>query len=406
MTLGSADSTPEAEPWRIAVVVGTRPEVLKLAPVIRCLQQRPDRFTPLVIATAQHREMLDQALSVFRITPDVDLDLMRPNQTLGTLTAAVLQVLTSTLATLKPRLVIVQGDTTTAFASALAAFYTRIPVAHVEAGLRSGNPRNPFPEEVNRRLTAVLTDVHLAPTPLARRRLRREGVPARKITVTGNTIVDTLVSLLDLAVGTGPGRMPSVDLALDGRRLLVVTSHRRESWGPDLESICRAIRELVLRFPDLLVVYPVHLNPNVSETVNRMLQGVERVHVIPPLDYVAFVGLMRRAHVILTDSGGIQEEGPTLRKPLLVLRKVTERPEAFRAGLAQLVGTDRASIVAAVSRLLTDPVAYRSMIADENPYGDGQAAERIVEALTRWFRGLRPLLPREREFRPPALVAS
>jgi len=246
----------------------------------------------------------------------------------------------------------------------------------------------------------VLTDLHFAPTPLARRRLRHEGVPARKIAVTGNTIVDTLNTLLDRDSASRH------DVDLNGRRLLVVTSHRRESWGRELESICHAIRELVARFPDLVVVYPVHLNPNVRETVHRVLHGVERVHLIRPLDYAAFVDLMRRAYLILTDSGGIQEEGPTLRKPLLVLRKVTERPEAFRAGLAKLVGTDHASIVAAVSRLLTDPIAYREMTADANPYGDGHAAERIVEALTRWLRGRRPLLPRAREFQPPSFVAS
>lgn len=395
-------AVPEGETWRVAIVVGTRPEALKLAPLIQTLQQRPDRFRPLVVATAQHREMLDQALALFKIVPDVDLDLMRPDQSLAGLTSGVLEAMTSALADLKPHLVVVQGDTTTAFTSALASFYAKIPVAHVEAGLRSGDLQNPFPEEANRRLTGVLTDIHLAPTPLARRRLRREGVPARKIAVTGNTIVDTLGGL-DHAAGLAA---PSpADIPVNGHRLLVVTSHRRESWGRDLENVCRALQELIVRFPDLAVVYPVHLNPKVSDTVNRLLDGVERVHLVPPLDYVAFVGLMRRAHLILTDSGGIQEEGPTLRKPLLVLRRVTERPEAFRAGLAKLVGTNRAGIVAAVSRLLTDPDAYRDMTAECNPYGDGHAAERIVEALTRWFMGIRPLLPREREFRPPSLVA-
>jgi UDP-N-acetylglucosamine 2-epimerase (non-hydrolysing) len=398
------DGVLEDAPWRVAIVVGTRPEALKLAPLIQSLQRRPDRFRPLVIATAQHREMLDQALALFTITPDVDLDLMRPDQALGTLTARVLEAMSGTLARLKPNLVVVQGDTTTAFASALAAFYARIPVAHVEAGLRSGDPANPFPEEVNRRLTAVLTDVHLAPTPLARRRLRREGVPARKIAVTGNTIVDTLAGL-DTAAGLVSGARPD-DVPTNGHRLLVVTSHRRESWGRDLENVCWAVRELVSRFDDLAVVYPVHPNPNVCETVNRLLNGIDRVHLIPPLDYVAFVRLMRRAHLIVTDSGGIQEEGPTLRKPLLVLRRVTERPEAFRAGLAKLVGTSRAGIVAAVSRLLTDPDAYREMTADTNPYGDGQAADRIVEALTRWFLGIRPLLPRDREFHPATAIVS
>jgi len=385
---------------RIAIMLGTRPEALKLVPLIRALRLHPDRFETSVIATAQHREMLDQVLSLFQIAPDVDLDLMRPNQTLAELTGNVLEQVTCRLTAARPDLVVVQGDTTTAFTGALAAFYARIPIAHVEAGLRSRDLGNPFPEEANRRLTAVVADIHLAPTPLARRRLMKEGVPRRKIVVTGNTIVDTLRDLLE-----GGGRQtPSIEWPFNGGRVLVVTSHRRESWGHDLEDICRALRDLVARFPDLEVVYPVHLNPNVREPVNRMLAGVERIHLISPLDYIAFVDLMRLAYVILTDSGGIQEEGPTLGKPLLVLRKVTERPEAFRAGLAKLVGTDRESIVTEVGRLLTDPTAYHEMSTGTNPYGDGRAAARIVEALTRWFKGQRPLLHRAREFRPASLV--
>ena len=381
-------------------MLGTRPEALKLVPLIRALRQQPDRFETWVIATAQHREMLDQVLSLFQIAPDVDLNLMRPNQTLAELTGSVLEKVARCLATERPDLVVVQGDTTTAFTGALAAFYARIPIAHVEAGLRSRDLANPFPEEANRRLTAVVADIHLAPTPLARRRLLREGVPRRKVVVSGNTIVDTLRGLLEGAVRP----TPPVQWPFNGGRVLVVTSHRRESWGHDLENICRALRELVARFPDLVIVYPVHLNPNVREPVTRMLAGVERVHLISPLDYIGFVDLMRRAYVILTDSGGIQEEGPTLGKPLLVLRKVTERPEAFRVGLAKLVGTDRESIVTQVGRLLTDPIAYHEMSAGINPYGDGRAAKRIVEALTRWFDGRRPLLRRAREFRPASLA--
>ena len=381
-------------------MLGTRPEALKLVPLIRALRLHPDRFETSVIATAQHREMLDQVLSLFQIAPDVDLDLMRPNQTLAELTGNVLEQVTCRLTAARPDLVVVQGDTTTAFTGALAAFYARIPIAHVEAGLRSRDLGNPFPEEANRRLTAVVADIHLAPTPLARRRLMKEGVPRRKIVVTGNTIVDTLHDLLE----GGVRQTRSIEWPFNGGRVLVVTSHRRESWGHDLEDICRALRDLVARFPDLEVVYPVHLNPNVREPVNRMLAGVERIHLISPLDYIGFVDLMRRAYVILTDSGGIQEEGPTLGKPLLVLRRVTERPEAFRAGLAKLVGTDRESIVTQVARLLTDPNAYHEMSTGINPYGDGRAAERIVEALTRWFDGRRPLLHRAREFRPASLV--
>ena len=384
----------------VAVVMGTRPEALKLAPVVHALQRHPERFETSVVVTGQHRQMLDQVLGRFRIVPDADLDLMRPNQSLPTLTSAVLEATVGWLTAAQPDLLMVQGDTTTAFAAALAAFYTRTPVAHVEAGLRSDDLRNPFPEEANRRLAAVVTELHFAPTRLARRRLLREGVPRERVAVTGNTIVDSLLALLptipaDLA-------LPGVDVPA-GARLLVVTSHRRESWGRDLEAVCLALRDLVVRFDDLVVVYPVHLNPNVRETVARCLAGVERVALVPPLDYVAFVGLMRRADVLLTDSGGIQEEAPSLGKPLLVLRRVTERPEAMRAGLARLVGTDRENIVAEVSRLLTDPAAYRAMTEGPNPYGDGRASERIVEALGRWFRGRRPLLRRTREFRAALL---
>ncbi len=404
MTVLQDVSRDRLAPRRIAVVLGTRPEALKLAPVIHALRRERDRFETVVVATAQHREMLDQALVLFDIIPDVDLNVMRPNQNLAELTGNVLAKVTDALATVKPDLLVVQGDTTTAFASALAAFYARIPVAHVEAGLRSDDLWNPFPEEANRKLTAVLTEIHLAPTPLARTRLLKEAVPREKIAVTGNTIVDSLLGLLEREPARGSAPVPH--LPVDAGRLLVVTSHRRESWGQELENVCHALRELVSRFPDLVVIYPVHLNPNVRETVNRVLAGVERIRLIPPLDYVSFVDLMRRAHIILTDSGGIQEEGPTLGKPLLVLRKVTERPEAFHAGLARLVGTDSASIVEQVGRLLTDAAAYRAMTTGANPYGDGRAAGRVVEALSRWFRGKHPLLSDAREFTPPSIVVA
>jgi UDP-N-acetylglucosamine 2-epimerase (non-hydrolysing) len=385
----------------VAVVMGTRPEALKLAPVVHALRRHPERFETSVVVTGQHREMLDQMLGRFGIAPDADLDLMRPNQTLTGLTCGVLAAMTAWLATTRPDVLVVQGDTTTAFAAALAAFYARTPVAHVEAGLRSDDLRNPFPEEANRRLAAVVTDLHFAPTRLARRRLLREGVPRQRVVVTGNTIVDSLLALLPTL--PGDAAPPGVDVP-PGARLLVVTSHRRESWGRDLENVCFALRDLVRHFDDLAVVYPVHLNPNVRETVARCLDGVDRVALVPPLDYVDFVALMRRADVLLTDSGGIQEEAPSLGKPLLVLRRVTERPEAMRAGLARLVGTDRATIVAEVSRLLTDPAAYRAMTEGPNPYGDGRASERIVEALARWLRGRRPVLRRAREFRAARLA--
>src|SRR5437879_8968945 len=367
--MDGGDTAPRRR--RIAIVLGTRPEALKLVPLILALRREPELFETSVIAAAQHREMLVQALSLCQNSPDADQELMRPNQTLAELTGSVLEKVARRLAADRPDLLVVQVDTTTAFTSALAAFYASIPIAHVEAGLRSRDLGNPFPEEANRRLTAVVADIHLAPTPLARRRLMKEGVPRRKIVVTGNTIVDTLRGLLE----GGVRETRSVEWPFNGGRVLVVTSHRRESWGHDLENICRALRDLVARFPDLVVVYPVHLNPNVREPVTRMLTGVERIHLISPLDYIAFVDLMRRAYVILTDSGGIQEEGPTLGKPLLVLRKVTERPEAFRAGLAKLVGTDREGSAPQVARPRTDPSAYHEMTAGIRPYGDGRAAK-------------------------------
>lgn len=383
---------------RIAMVMGTRPEAIKMAPVVRALQERSEQFDTVVIATAQHRQMLDQALSLFQIVPDVDLDLMRPNQDLTDLTCRVLKQMETTMAKIRPDLLVVQGDTTTVFAAALAAFYLKIPVAHVEAGLRSHDIHNPFPEEVNRHLTTVLTEIHLAPTRLSRQELVGEAVPPEKIVVTGNTVVDALLFLLNL-----PFRFDDPFLATmtgEGHRILLITSHRRESWGQELENICLALKDLAIRFPDLQIVYPVHLNPRVRDTVHTILAGVGRIHLTSPLDYLTFINLLRRSHLILTDSGGVQEEAPTLHKPLLVLRKVTERPEASQSGLSKVVGTDRHAIVEEAARLLTDPAAYRAMAEGENPYGDGHAAERIADVLSRWSRKQYPLLEPAKEFRP------
>lgn len=382
---------------RIAVVMGTRPEAIKMAPVVQELRNRSDCFETIVVATAQHRQMLDQVFSIFHIRPDVDLDLMRPDQSLSALAARVLGTMDEALRELRPDLLLVQGDTTTVLATALAAFHLGIPLAHVEAGLRSHDLRNPFPEEMNRRVTSVLTALHLAPTPLAAAALRLEGVDPTRIVVTGNTVVDALHQLLREPFDVGA--TPLAGLPLDGR-LLVVTSHRRESWGQDLENTCRALRDLVERFPDLRVVYPVHLNPNVRGTVMEELGGAGRIHLTEPLDYFTFINLMRRAHLILTDSGGVQEEAPTLGKPLLVLRKLTERPEAFQAGLSKVVGNSRETIVAEATRLLQDDAAYRRMISADNPFGDGRAAARIVKALERWISGVTPMLATDEEFRP------
>lgn len=391
---------PRSPRKRVAVVMGTRPEAIKMAPVVHALRRHPDLFQTLVVATAQHRQMLDQVMAIFRIAPDVDLDLMQPDQSLSELAARVLKTMDATLRDLQPDLLLVQGDTTTVLATALAAFHLGVPVGHVEAGLRSHDLRNPFPEEMNRRLTSVLTAVHLAPTPLAAEELKQERIDPSRIVVTGNTVVDALHELLREPFDIDA--TPLAGLPLDRGRLLVVTSHRRESWGRDLENTCLALRDLVGRFADLQVVYPVHLNPNVRRTVIEMLGDAGRIHLTEPLDYFTFVNLMRRSHLILTDSGGVQEEAPTLGKPLLVLRKLTERPEAFQAGLSRVVGNSRETIVAEASRLLEDPHAYRSMVSAANPFGDGRASERIVLALSRWAASQTPLLTADEEFRPAA----
>ncbi len=399
-----ATAKPKRDRKRIAVVMGTRPEAIKMAPVVHALRTRQDLFETIVVATAQHRHMLDQVLSIFRISPDVDLDLMQPNQSLSELAARVLTTMDRTLRELQPDLLMVQGDTTTVFATSVAAFHLQIPVAHVEAGLRSHDLRNPFPEEMNRRLTSVLTAIHLAPTPLARRELLHENVPAEHVVVTGNTVVDALHQLLGQPFDLRGS--PLADIPFAGHRLMVVTSHRRESWGQDLENTCHALRQLVERFPDLLVVYPVHLNPNVRKTVMSILADAPRIHLTEPLDYTTFVNLMRQSHLILSDSGGVQEEAPTLGKPLLVLRKLTERPEAFQAGLSKVVGNSLDAIVTEASRLLEDETAYRRMISDTNPFGDGRAAERIVRTLERWSCGLMPMLEPEEEFGPVPLQST
>jgi UDP-N-acetylglucosamine 2-epimerase (non-hydrolysing) len=381
-------------PLAVGVVFGTRPEAIKLAPVVFELQKRPE-FHPVLIATSQHRQMLDQVLQIFNIRPDIDLDLMQPNQTLAGITCRVLQASDSLLQSTPLNCLMVQGDTTTAFATALAAFYRRIPVVHVEAGLRTGDVQNPYPEEVNRRLAAVVTDLHFAPTAIARENLLAEGVSPERIVVTGNTVVDAVQTLMK--IGAMEQSLPE-GIPDDGSKIVLVTSHRRESWGADLEDICAALRTLVFRFPDVRVIYPVHLNPNVRGTVQECLGGVDRVHLTPPMDYFSFSSLLRRSYLVLTDSGGVQEEAPAYGKPVLVLRKVTERPEASMMGLSVIVGTSREAIVREASKLLTSAERYRAMAEGQNPYGDGRASERIVEALSRWFGGERPPLQQWEEF--------
>jgi UDP-N-acetylglucosamine 2-epimerase (non-hydrolysing) len=390
--------------YTVAVVVGTRPEAIKMAPVVDALKTRPEVKT-VVISTAQHRQMLDQVLSLFRIVPDVDLDLMHPDQDLAGLTARVLTRMHAALLEIAPALVLVQGDTTTVLATALAAFYARIPVAHVEAGLRSHDLRNPFPEEMNRKVASSVAAIHFAPTSRARRQLLNESVSADRIVVTGNTVVDALQRVLQWPFSFAGG--PLARFERPEHRLMLVTSHRRESFGRELENICLALRELTWLVDDLEIVYPVHLNPRVRETALRVLGGVERVHLVGPLDYVSFVNLMRRSALVLTDSGGVQEEAPTLGKPLLVLRALTERPEALELGLSKVVGTTREAIVADVMRLLTDAAAYRSMTSEVNPYGDGRAAGRIADVVCRWSRGEQaPWLQADEEFSAEATVLA
>ena len=366
------------EKTRTLAIFGTRPEAIKMAPVVQCLENAPG-FESSVCVTAQHREMLDQVLALFSIRPDVDLDLMRPGQSLDDLSAALLSGLGPVMDRLRPDLVLVHGDTTTTFAAALSALYRKIPIDHVEAGLRTYKRYSPWPEELNRKLTACLATLHFAPTDRSRENLLAEGVSRKSIFVTGNTVIDALLSVRDHAARSDAAR--DVMAALDpDRRLLLVTGHRRESFGTGFEQLCRALRTLAER-QDVEIVFPVHLNPEVREPVHRLLGDVSRIHLLEPMDYLPFVALMDRAEIIITDSGGIQEEAPSLGKPVLVTRDRTERPEAIDAGTVRLVGTDSSTIVNEVVRLLDSSDAYRRMTRVQNPYGDGQAAQRIVETL-------------------------
>ncbi|MEO0030537.1 MAG: UDP-N-acetylglucosamine 2-epimerase [Pseudomonadota bacterium] len=369
---------------RVLTVFGTRPEAIKMAPLVKALEQAPG-FDARLCVTAQHRQMLDQVLHLFDIRPDFDLDIMTPGQTLSGLTSAILTRMEQPLKDFRPDIVLVHGDTATTFATTLAAYYQQIPVAHVEAGLRTGNLYSPWPEEANRKLTGALARLHFAPTEESRGNLLREGVPGDAIHVTGNTVIDALFLIRD-KLRSDPAL--SADLAAqfaprlrEGARMVLITGHRRENFGDGFERICGAIADLARRYPDADFVYPVHLNPNVREPVNRVLGGMANVHLIEPLDYMPFVHLMIRSHLILTDSGGIQEEAPSLGKPVLVMRDTTERPEAVAAGTVQIVGTAQDAIVSSVARLMDDAGAYRAMAHAHNPYGDGRACARIVRVL-------------------------
>ena len=376
-------------PVRVLSVVGTRPEAIKLAPVILHLRDAPG-IHGAVCASGQHREMLDQVLALFDIDPDYDLDVMQAGQDLFDVTSRVLLAMRGVLEQEQPDIVLVQGDTTTCLSAALAAFYAGVPVGHVEAGLRTGDLAAPFPEEANRSLVTRITALHFAPTEQSRKNLLGEGVAPDSISVTGNTVIDALLSIRDRAATLTD--LPISDslradwLKPSARRLLV-TGHRRENFGPGFENLCGAIAGLATNHPDWQVIYPVHLNPNVQEPVRRILGDVKNVALIEPLDYLPFVWLMDTADLILTDSGGIQEEAPSLGKPVLVMRDVTERPEAVQAGTVRLVGTDRSKIVAGVESVMLDEETYKRMSKAHNPYGDGNAAVRIHAVIEEWARG-------------------
>lgn len=379
---------PARQPGRqagkqIMVVYGTRPEAIKLAPVIRAIERSPV-LAPVVTLTGQHRSIVDQVHSVFAISPDHDLNVIRPRQSLDSLTGRVLERLTQVLRSDRPDAVVIQGDTTSAFAGALAAFYERIPVVHVEAGLRTADLYSPFPEEANRRLTSQLARLHLAPTPASAQNLRRDGIEADNIIVTGNTVIDALLWAVEQRVPYDSEELESIDAA--ATPVLLVTAHRRESWGERMRDIARAVSKLARRHPDLTIVLPLHPNPVVRDALLPALDGLGNVLTVEPMGYGAFSRILRRCTLVLTDSGGVQEEAPSLGKPVLVMRDNTERPEAVHAGTARLVGTDADQIFHAIDRLLTSPDSYREMASAVNPYGDGRAAHRTAAALEHLFQ--------------------
>ena len=368
---------------RVLLVFGTRPEAIKMAPVVKVLKAHP-AFNARVCVTAQHRQMLDQVLELFEITPEFDLNLMKPGQDLTDITTGVLQGLKTVFAEWRPDVVLVHGDTSTTFGASLAAFYQRIPVGHVEAGLRTGNLYSPWPEEANRKLTGVLAHWHFPPTATAQDNLLREGVNPATVHVTGNTVIDALLQVREKINSNASLQQQFAEqfAFLDAsKRLILVTGHRRENFGGGFERICEALARIATENPDVQVLYPVHLNPNVQEPVKRLLGSIGNVHLIEPQDYLPFVYLMDKSTLILTDSGGIQEEAPSLGKPVLVMRDTTERPEAVAAGTVKLVGTDTDTICRETATLLGNAQAYQAMAVAHNPYGDGQACQRIVNAL-------------------------
>ncbi len=372
---------------KVLSVFGTRPEAIKMAPIVKELCRRTEQFTPVVCITAQHRQMLDQVLSLFEIEPDYDLNIMTAGQSLGYITAKAMEGLDGVIEKEEPDAVLVQGDTTTTLCGALAAFYHKVKVGHVEAGLRTKNKYAPYPEEINRRLTTQLADYHFAPTTRARDCLLREGIDGKAIYLTGNTVVDALLWVRERVCAETPELPADLTGSLDGRKIVLVTGHRRESFGEGFENICQAVREVADARSDVLFVYPVHLNPNVQEPVQRILGGHSRILLIEPLSYAPFVWLMDKSTIILTDSGGVQEEAPTLGKPVLVMRETTERPEGIEAGNARLVGVQKERIAGELMDLLQNPDKRDAMTRASNPYGDGKASARIADALEKELGG-------------------
>jgi UDP-N-acetylglucosamine 2-epimerase (non-hydrolysing) len=368
---------------KVLTIFGTRPEAIKMAPLVKSLQNHPE-FESRVCVTAQHRKILDQVLELFSIVPDYDLDIMKASQSLHHITSSVLNSLKEVLEDFEPQLVLVHGDTTTTFAASLAAFYQQVPICHIEAGLRTGNLLSPWPEEANRKLTGALSNYHFAPTQTAKDNLIKENVAEEQIIVTGNTVIDALLWVQN-KINSSPELSEKFKQDFSylnpNKKLVLITGHRRESFGEGFESICAAIKHIAKNQADVEVVYPTHPNPKVQEPVNRWLKGIDNIHLIEPLDYLPFVYLMMHSHIILTDSGGIQEEAPSLGKPVLVMRETTERPEAVEAGTVKLVGTDYNEIVSSVIQLLHDEKHYQKMSLAHNPYGDGKACQRIIAKL-------------------------
>jgi UDP-N-acetylglucosamine 2-epimerase (non-hydrolysing) len=367
---------------KVLIIFGTRPEAIKLVPVLRELESREEQFETRVCVTAQHREMLDQVLELFEVRPNHDLNIMTAHQSLANITVRIIGALDEVLSKEKPEVVLVQGDTTTSFCGALAAYYHQIKIGHIEAGLRTGNKYAPFPEEINRSLVSRLADYHFAPTEHARDTLLKEGISPASVFITGNTVIDALLWVRDRSRQTPPDLPGGLKKGIDGHRLVLVTGHRRESFGEGFQNICSAIRQVAEEYKEVVFIYPVHLNPNVRQPVNAILGDLPNVRLIEPLAYAAFVWLMDQSEIVLTDSGGVQEEAPSLGKPVLVMREETERPEGIQAGNAILVGTRQKRIVQELERLLNHPEERLSMTKVSNPYGDGKAATRIVDILT------------------------